>query len=285
MRVTGTLLVVLATRCLAQPAPPQPAYPDWAKVEANIPYDRFKDTVLDIAQPASAAKGKRPGAIILHGGGWIRGRKEAMIRTMCVPFLEKGFVVANVEYRVASAAIAPAAVSDALRAAQWFLNNAGRYNVDRRRVVVMGDSAGGHLTLMTAMTPKSARLGPQARVAAAVNCYGITDVGELLLPPYSKGWAIEWLPENTPNRLEIARRVSPMTYVRKGVPPILTLHGDADTTVPYEQSARLTRALRDAGADARLFTVPKGPHAFMNQPPPGVWDEIWGFLRSLGILR
>ncbi len=285
MRETTILLVLLATQCLAQPASPQPSYPDWARVETNIPYDRFKDTVLDVAQPKGDLKGRRPGAIILHGGGWTQGRKEAVIRTNCIPFLEKGFVVANVEYRVASVAIAPAAVQDVLKAAQWFTQNAGRYNVDKKRIVVMGTSAGGHLTLMLAMTPKSARLGPPARIAAAVNCYGITDVGELLLPPYSKSWAIEWLPENTPNRMEVARQVSPMTYVRMGLPPILSLHGDADSTVPYEHSTRLTRALRNAGSDATLFTVPNGSHGFMNQPPAGVWDEIWTFLRSHGILK
>jgi acetyl esterase/lipase len=280
MRTTTILLLLLAAQCFAQQT-----YPDWAKVEKNIQYDQFKDTVLDIVQPKETTKAKRPGAIILHGGGWIRGRKEAMIRTMCIPFLEKGFVVANVEYRVASAAIAPAAVTDVLKAAEWFSKNAGRYNVDNKRIVVMGDSAGGHLTLMTAMTPKSAKLGPRPRIAAAINCYGITDVGELLAPPYSKSWAIEWLPEKTPNRMEIAKQSSPMTYVRKGLPPILTLHGDADTTVPYVQGVKLTKALQAAGADTKMITLPKVGHTFMNQPPPDIWPQIWDFLKSHGVMK
>ena len=266
------------------PAPPQ-TYPDWAKVDKDVPYSQFKETVLDIAQPAETSKAKRPGAIIVHGGGWTGGRKESRIRQMCVPFLEKGFVVVNVEYRLAGAALAPAAVTDVLKAAEWFVKNAARYNVDTRRIVTMGDSAGGHLALMIAMTPKSARLGPQTRIAAVFNFYGITDVGELLSPPTSRNWAVEWLPETTPDRLKVARQVSPITYVRRGLPPILTFHGDDDTVVPFSQGVTLTEALQKAGVDAKMVTLPKTGHSFMNQAPAEVWPQVWDFLRSRGIMQ
>ena len=62
------------------------------------------------------------------------------------------------------------------------------------------------------------------------------------------------------NREEIARRVSPITYVRPGLPPILTIHGDADPVVPYEQSVRLHQALTKAGVPNQLLTIPGGRH-------------------------
>ena len=99
------------------------------------------------------------------------------MHSFCLPYLRQGYVVCNVEYRLAPVAPAPAAVNDALDAAAWFFKNAGRYNVDTRRIVVTGASAGGHLALMVGMTPVAAGLGPVSPVAAVVDCYGPTDVG------------------------------------------------------------------------------------------------------------
>ena len=278
-------LALVAVSCLAQPATtPQQTYPDWAKAETNIPYDKYKDTVLDIAHPKEGFKGKRPGVVVLHGGGWIQSNKESAIRTLCLPYLERGFVVANVEYRVAKVATAPGAVTDTLMAIEWFRKNAGRYNVDPNRIVVTGASAGGHLALIAGMAPKSAKLGPVAKVAAVINCYGIPDVADVLDGPHRQDWAVQWVPEQ-PGRMELARRVSPLTYVRKNVPPILTLHGEADTTAPYEQAVKLTKALQAAGADAELISVPKAGHGFSQAAWVGLNEQVFAFLKARGVLR
>jgi dipeptidyl aminopeptidase/acylaminoacyl peptidase len=86
-------------------------------------------------------------------------------------------------------------------------------------------------------------------------------------------------------RLELARRVSPMTYVRAGLPPILTLHGDADQTVPYEHGARLTKALKDKGVDAQLITVAGGKHGFPKEKWSELYPQVFTWLKSHGILR
>src|ERR1700736_2048214 len=88
--------------------------------DGNIHYDRYPETVLDILQARDPALKDRPGVIVIHGGGWGNGTKETMVERFCVPFLERGFVVANVDYRLAKAAPAPAAVNDVLNAAKWF---------------------------------------------------------------------------------------------------------------------------------------------------------------------
>jgi Esterase/lipase len=143
--------------------------PDSVLLEANIPYDQYKETVLDILQPKEQSKEKRPGVILIHGGGWVNGTKEQRVEYAALKYVARGFVVANVEYRLANVATAPAAVTDVLKAAQWFHKNAGKYHVDTNRIVVTGDPAGGHLALMVAMTPRSAKLGPPAKIAAVVN--------------------------------------------------------------------------------------------------------------------
>ncbi|HWB83174.1 MAG TPA: alpha/beta hydrolase [Bryobacteraceae bacterium] len=258
--------------------------PDSVILEANIPYDHYADTVLDVMRPKAESAEKRPGVIVFHGGGWIQSTKETTMTALCLPYLEQGFVVANVEYRLARVAVAPAAVTDALDAAKWFFDHADKYNVDPKRIVVTGASAGGHLALMVGMTPQSADLGPAVHVAAIVNGYGITDVPDLLSGPNEKGWATQWVPDG-PDRLALAKRVSPLTYVRAGLPPTLTVQGANDNTVPLDQGKRLTAALKAAGDDADIIVVPNAGHGFSREQWPGVNAQIFAFLRAHGILK
>jgi dipeptidyl aminopeptidase/acylaminoacyl peptidase len=137
---------------------------------------------------------------------------------------------------------------------------------------------------MVGMTPKSAKLGPQAKVRAVVNFYGITDVGDQLEGEHLRKYAVTWVPEQ-PGRMELAMRLSPMTYVRKGLPPILTLHGDADPTVPYEHGVKLTKALQAAGGTAVLVTVPGGKHGFPKETVDQIYErDIWPFLTKVGVI-
>lgn len=205
-----------------------------------------------------------PTLIFIHGGGWTAGTKEG--RDLAVlPYLDMGMNVVNVEYRLARVAPAPAAVEDCRCALRFVIQHAREYGIDVNRIVVAGDSAGGHLALTTGMLPASAGLDRQCpgpdnlKVAAIVNWYGIADVNELLDGPNMRAYAVAWL-GSAPDRDAIAKRVSPLTYVRAGAPPILTIHGDADPTVPYTQSVRLHQALAAAGVVNELMTVPGGKH-------------------------
>jgi acetyl esterase/lipase len=287
MRKLCFLAVLLNYVCLAQNAAPNTvALPDGVSVESNLSYGRFPETVMDVYQSQkSAASERRPGVIVFHGGGWIGGSKESTIEKFVIPYLEHGFVVANVEYRLAGVAPAPAAVSDALEAASWFRNNAHRWNVDPKRIVATGESAGGHLALMVGMTPKSAHLGPVRKVAAVINFYGITDVEDQLQGEHTRDYASKWIPEQK-GRYELARRLSPLTEVRKkNVPPILSIHGNADEVVPYDHSIELTRTLRNVHADAEMIAVPNGGHGFPLDKMSQIYPQIFEFLRRRRILK
>ena len=206
-----------------------------------------------------------PTLIWIHGGGWTGGTKESFAG---IPsYLAMGMNVVNVEYRLARVAPAPAAVEDCRCALRWVIQHAKEYGIDVNRIVVSGGSAGGHLALTTGMLPASAGLDRQCpgpdnlKVAAIVNWYGIADVNELLDGVNMKPYAVTWL-GSAPDREQIATRVSPLTYVRAGLPPVLTIHGDADPTVPYTQSVRLHKALTAAGVPNELLTMPGGRHGF-----------------------
>jgi acetyl esterase/lipase len=202
--------------------------------------------------------------IHIHGGGWVGGTKETDI-IFFAPYLEMGWAVVNVEYRLGRVSLAPAAVEDCRCALRWVMRNANEYKFDTTRVVVTGFSAGGHLSLTTGMLPSSAGLDRQCspsgewNVAAVINWYGITDVADLLEGPNMKSYAVMWM-GSLPNREEIAHRVSPLTYVRPGLPPIMTIHGDADPVVPYTHAVRLHEALNKAGVPNQLMTIKGGKH-------------------------
>ena len=270
------VLIYLAASAAAQNAV---ALPAGVTVDANVAYDTHKETVLDIFRPAQAG-GKRPGVLFIHGGGWTGGTKESVVQHFVLPFVQRGYVVANVEYRLAKTALAPAAVTDVLKAAEWFRKNAAKYGVDGKKIIVSGGSAGGHLSLMVGLAKKGAALGPTGNVAAVVNFYGITDVADLLEGVNERKYAVTWVPDSLADRREIARRVSPQSWVGKSEPAVLTLHGDADPTVPYDHGVTLTKMLRDAGNDAELISVPKGAHGdFMrNAQAPALWEQIFQFL-------
>jgi acetyl esterase/lipase len=223
--------------------------------------------------------------VYIHGGGWTGGTKEQSSLTF-LPFLQMGWNVVNVEYRLARVSQAPAAVEDCLCALRWVIRNAKQHNIDTSRLVITGTSAGAHLALTSAMLPASAGLDRQCpgteelKVAAVINWYGITDVVDLLDGPNMKVYAVTWLGALT-NREEIAKRVSPLTYVRSGLPPVITIHGDADPTVPYTHGARLRDALEKARVPNRLVTVPGGRHGGFSQPEMvRIYAEIGEFLSA-----
>ncbi len=84
-----------------------------------------------------------------------------------------------------------------------------------------------------------------------------------------------------PNAAEIAKRVSPLTYVRLDLPPILTIHGDKDDVVPYSHATRLKDTLDKAKAPNRLLTVKGGRHGGFTQADfVTAYDAIWSFLRE-----
>jgi acetyl esterase/lipase len=242
------------------------------------------DVQLDLYLPKDTST-PNPTVIFIHGGGWVGGDRQSRGLSV-LPYLEMGFTVVNIDYRLAKHALAPAAVEDCRCALRWVVKNAKQYGFDTNRIVVTGQSAGGHLALMTGMLPTTSEFdrqcaGPeQPKVAAIINWYGITDVPDLLDGPNRQGFAVQWL-SSLPNRADLARALSPVTYVRAGIPPILTIHGDADKTVPYGQATQLRQALNSAGAANEMVTVAAGGHGNANWKPIdmiGIYDTLRAFL-------
>ncbi len=252
--------------------------------QSNIIYLKANNVELklDVYAPRNAKK-PVPTIIYFHGGGWVSGVKEGSILSL-LPYLEMGWGVVNVQYRLANISPAPAAVEDCLCALRWVIRNADQYNFDPNKLVVSGDSAGGHLALTTGMIPASVGLDRQCpgkeelKVAAIVNWYGVTDVEDLLEGENLKYYAVQWIASTT-DRKEIAKRVSPLNYVRNENPPIITIHGDADKIVPYSHAVQLHEKLERAKVSNKLITVPGGGHGgFTKSQMLRIYREIREFL-------
>lgn len=288
------LFLFAAALAAAQPALPPALHAAVERMERyrispNITYLTANgfDAKLDVYQFQTP----KPNAtlVYIHGGGWQSGYSKEQYVHWLLPFLHMGWNIVNVEYRSSAVSLAPAAVEDCLCALRWVYRNARQYNIDTTRLVTMGHSAGGHLALTTGMTPTSAELDRQCpgtedlRVAAIVNWFGITDVADLLDGPNTKTYAVKWF-SSLPNRREAARRVSPLTYVRPGLPGIITIHGDADGTVPYSHAVQLHEALNKAKVNNELITIKGGKHGgFGGKLTQDAYAAILDFLSKLNL--
>jgi acetyl esterase/lipase len=279
----------LAAAQLSEPAAWSTQIRNQYRIVTDITYQKANNygVQLDVYTPQTGS-GPHPTVLYFHGGGWVRGSRQSNVLTF-LPYLEMGWAVVNVGYRLGPVSLAPAAVEDGLCALRWVIRNARAYGFDTGKIVLTGNSAGGHLALTTGMIPPSEGLdrqcpgGEPLRVAAIVNWYGITDVAELLEGPNQREYAVAWL-GSLPNRREIAERVSPLKYVRAGLPPILSIQGDADPTVPYSHATRLHEALSKAGVRNELVTVPQGKHGGFSGPEMvRIYGKIQEFLRGSGI--
>ncbi len=216
---------------------------------------------LDVYQNANATA-EKPAPVLLyyHGGAWAR--EERPKHNSFNTFLAMGFSVISVDYRETPVATAPAAVTDVLCSLSWVKANAEKYKFDAARVVPYGTSAGGHLALMGGMLPANTdiadpKCGPLPKVAAILDFYGPTD-----LPPgitMHNRSLMAWIGK-VPDPMAMAKTMSPMTYVRAGLPPIFIVHGGSDPTVPHEQSVELHDALDAVKVPNVFYTVDGGGH-------------------------
>ena len=221
--------------------------------------------LLDVHVPEG--KGPFPVAILVHGGGWGSGDKRgadtpnsgADVTPWFAPLSESGFTWFSINYRLAPAHRWPACLDDTLTAISWVKAHAAEFKGDSGRIALIGHSAGGHLASMAAMHG-----GDDARVQAVVGCAAATDFEQDLSARGGVSLALQNLlgleKEVTPAALALLRETSPIHHVRPGLPPFLLIHGEADKSVPYQQSLNLQDRLRTAGVPCDLIGLPGAPH-------------------------
>lgn len=199
-----------------------------------------------------------------------------------------GFVVASVEYRTSNEAVYPAQLEDIKSAVRYLRAHSNRYNIDKERFGVMGESAGGYLTAMAALVNDSAYdvgayLEYSSKVQAACPWYPPTDVSSF---PYESPVESAASPEsllfgrNVMLYKEDALKICPVTYVTKDAPPFMIIHGMQDNTVPFRQGEMLHDRLEEAGCDVKLIAIEGADHADLQFFQKEIWQRINGFFHE-----
>lgn len=240
---------------------------------------------LDIYRPSASTK-PTPVVINIHGGGWARGVKES--QRGFGSFFKNGWAVVNIAYRLSPVAPAPAAIEDARCALMYVIKHSKELNIDTKKIVMMGGSAGGHLALMAGLLGNNHLFDTQCpgvegiNVAAIIDKYGVTDLSNSSGLQKNKS-ARTWIGSNINNN-EFLQSISPISYVTKRSPPIFIVHGESDPTVPYQQSVVLKKKLDEAGVRNYFMTVSGGVHGkFSKEQNSEMSSAIWNFLKENGI--
>ena len=231
----------------------------------------------------------QPTLIFMHGGFWVAGSKDSQTLNI-LPWLEKGWNVVVVGYRLGGVAPAPAAVVDTFCALRWAGTNAAMYNIDANKIVASGQSAGGHLALTLGMMSeqgydKNCPPGTTPKVAAVINWFGVTDVADVIAGPNKNATPLRWFGNMAEaDAVALAKQLSPMSYVRDDLPPILTIQGDADMVVPYAHGIALDTALDNTNVNHEHLTIPGGGHGrFTAAERATIYTTINAFLKTNNI--
>ena len=266
-----TFAAPLAAVAQQPSAPERPKeIPEDAKVLSNLAYveNGHAQQKLDLYLPAQP---KGPLLVWIHGGGWRGGSKD---KPPGLALVKNGVAVASVEYRFSQHAIFPAQIEDCKAAIRWLRAHAKEYGYRDDMVAAWGASAGGHLVALLAVTgrTKDFDVGANLDQSSAIQC-GIDWFGPADFPAYDPNLPTAMVQRENPDsviaqlfggpvsqKLELAKRASPVTWATKDAAPLLIMQGTKDPLVPLDQSQRLYNKLKEAGADVTLDVIDGAGH-------------------------
>ena len=216
---------------------------------------------MDLYYPADPQPGEKfPGIVIIHGGGWTGGIRNAEREVNIGSNLARmGYVSISIDYRLATPAnlkkygkTFPVNIQDCKKAVQWLRKHAEELKLDPSKIGTIGGSAGGHLAALTAVAGPEAGLEPTApypgidtSVQACVNLYGVMDFagfknGRTAVRKNRE--LVMGCPPSQENRT-VWQSASPINQVDPKDPPIFQVHAKADTTVNYSQAVIMKEEL------------------------------------------
>jgi len=255
-RQTLLALALILAPCAAQ-----------AELRENIEFAVNGGVSLTLDANVPDGPGPFPTVIVVHGGGWINGDKQTYVKPILPPLTKAGFTWFTINYRLASKAHFPAQQEDLDSAIRWVKKHAKEYKADPNHMAILGESAGGQIVSLGGADYKK-----DTRVQAVVVLYGPHDLLHRARQMGTVGENVMRLLD-VPDKLDDAtvqklRAASPITFVKKDMPPYLLIHGTKDDKVPYELSVSMCAKMKEAGASCELFTVQDGIHGM------GGWEKL-----------
>ncbi len=257
--------------------------------------DGYRPLELDLYVPEDLET-PAPLLVFVHGGGWSRGSRRSFGPTFDECFFARiaaarGYVVASIDYRLSGEARFPAQLEDVHAALDWLSDHASAHGADIARTVLWGESAGGHLAALAALTRDSTSPVTQpVGLVGVVDWYGPSDLTTMAAQAPADAVSRADDVDSREARLlggpvaeagELAAQASPVTYVRADAPPFLLVHGTHDRFVPVGQSEQFHAALEAVGASSRLELVEGADHAWHDTDPEAVLARSLEFVAQI----
>ena len=256
---------------------------------------------MDILKPKT--KEKLPLVLFITGGGFTQSPKERYLQQR-LAIAEAGYVVASIEYRTVPDGVFSEALADVKSAVRYLKANSEKYGIEKNKIAVFGDSAGGYLAALAATTNGvtefdiGENLQENSLVQAAIDIYGLSDltkVGDDYSKEVKKAHASAGSPEalfvngipvfnknasSINDNLESAQKANPMTYISDKTPPFLIMHGDKDMLVSPSQTDILHKELIKKGIDSERYIVKNADHSDVYWYQPQITSIIISFLNK-----
>ena len=234
-------------------------------LKQDIEFAKAGDVSLTLDTFVPEGEGPFATCILVHGGGFTKGDKQTFITPIFEPLAKAGFTWFTINYRLAPQHQWPACADDVASAIKWVKAHAAEYKVDVKRIAIIGESAGGHLVSWAGVTGEG-----ETRVAAVVPFYAPHDLVTHVKRRNEMRGLGDLIGSSEMSAANFKKLVemSPIHRVKSGLPPFLQIHGDADTTVDYDQSVMFEKAMKAAGNTCDLITIPGGGHGM------GGWAKL-----------
>ncbi len=244
-------------------------------VNCEIDFDTFtyketeeKELKLDLYYPPNRVKSKYPLIYFCHGGGWISGfRNQPNNVSWCKYLASKGFVVSSIDYRYGFNNDMDDILSDYTGGLEYLKKHSGELGIDKDNIVLMGLSAGGHLSLLyasynTFLENKSKIQG----IKAVVGYYSPSNLKDIFVSD-NKSLFARFGTAKTLNGLpaeieEIYDYYSPITWVSERMLPTLLVHGKLDDVVPFDSSVELVKKLKSLNVPCEFYVHKNAGHSF-----------------------
>ena len=260
-RLTFLFLALIGT-CVHAAAPKDFDAPG---MKHDVEFAKVGDVSLTLDAYVPPGDGPFITCILVHGGGFTKGEKQTFIKPLFEPLTKAGFVWFTINYRLAPQHPWPACADDVASAIKWVKQHAAEYKADPKRIALIGESAGGHLVSWAGVKGEG-----ETSVAAVVPFYAPHDLAVQVKRRNELGGlgGLIGMTELNDAAWKKLADISPMNFVRPGLPPFLQLHGDKDTTVPIEQSTTFQEKMKAAGNQCELITIAGGIHGM------GGWQKL-----------
>ena len=234
------------------------------KVSEDVEFAAPKGLGLKLDAHIPDGPGPFPAIILVHGGGWNAGTKQANFIKPLFPLLDStGYVWFTIDYRLVPKHPYPAAADDVESAIAFIRKNAKQYKVNPKRIAIMGESAGGHLVSLIGARNRQ-------RLAAVVCFYGPLDLPEFTRQRFGNRPLTEnmkqffQIDELNPAAWRKLKQASGSAYLSRKTPPFLLINGTKDEASPYELSTYDMKLLKAKRVKVERITVTDGIHGVVN---------------------